>query len=629
MRIWKPIPNFFAGVLLLFLSTLPPCIDAQSGAKFLVTVENTSQDLIPIAWTPGLWYLGNQPDPLFVPDSPILTNGLEALAEDGNPTPLHQSLGDSSGTFGSSLINPGQTVSFEIIAVPGEELSIASKLAQSNDVFVSNDQPVALFDSSDEPLPLINASASLRLWDAGTEANQSPLQGPDQPPRQSGPDTGAEEGSLRIFSDSTRAMPRVSQFLDFAVVQSGGSFDIEVLNITDSPIEGISNIPTGFWALTNEQHRFFESGATATSSLEDFAEDGNEASTIATLTGDPDVGATGSVNPVSGTTQFTVTPTPEFGYFNLAFFVSAGNDMFIAAESPIALTSGGSLIPAETVRQSLLSQLQVWDAGTEANQSLGLGGNQALRQTFPGQGPTDPISFVRAYLDAGNDLSGPLIPDTLNVAIAQTPGELQFRIDRFSQSSDTSFLLSPLIVIRHTTGTPLLDIWPAAYAQWFELGNSSSLEAELENLPNVISVDIVNATLPGGDIFEFQLSQFSSGVEYLSLASALVPSNDSFVALPLEGVALTDSGGSLRPVSDLESEFTLGLRTWDAGTEANEPGGIGVHQLALSGSTGGSLEGNGLVRLVDDPVWVYPSPADAIQIQIQFIDTIVFKDGFE
>jgi hypothetical protein len=41
------------------------------------------------------------------------------------------------------------------------------------------------------------------------------------------------------------------------------------------------------------------------------------------------------------------------------------------------------------------SQIDLWDAGTEANEEPGIGSNQAPRQPAPNTGPADPNNLVR------------------------------------------------------------------------------------------------------------------------------------------------------------------------------------------------------------------------------------------
>ena len=137
--------------------------------------------------------------------------GLERLAEDGDPAALAAELAadpnvSSSGTFVRGVgatqdgpILPGDAFRFTINASPGDRLSLATMFVQSNDHFYAFDPAgLGLFDR-DAPL---GGDVTVRLvfYDAGTEADEEPGVGPNQPVRQAGPDTGGvgEGGIERI-----------------------------------------------------------------------------------------------------------------------------------------------------------------------------------------------------------------------------------------------------------------------------------------------------------------------------------------------------------------------------------------------------------------------------------------------
>ena len=73
---------------------------------------------------------------------------------------------------------------------------------QSNDLFYG---PAAtglpLFEVDGQPVSG-NFTSQIMLWDAGTEVNERPGFGLNQAPRQSGPDTGADEnGDVQLVND--------------------------------------------------------------------------------------------------------------------------------------------------------------------------------------------------------------------------------------------------------------------------------------------------------------------------------------------------------------------------------------------------------------------------------------------
>ena len=84
---------------------------------------------------------------------------------------------------------PGEAYTATFSAVPGERLSFATMLVQSNDRFFAFDpEGLALFDESGAPVTG-DVTDAVATRDAGTEVDQEPGIGPDQAPRQAGPNT--------------------------------------------------------------------------------------------------------------------------------------------------------------------------------------------------------------------------------------------------------------------------------------------------------------------------------------------------------------------------------------------------------------------------------------------------------
>ena len=189
------VPLFVAAVTLGACdSDSPSGPDSSTVRTFTVTLAVPGNSPSPIA--PGLFVVHDSGEPLFTREAPDRGLGLEQLAEDGNPAVLAGSLGTVFNTpVGDSSpapATPGRSYSFSFDASPGHHLSFATMYVQSNDLF---------YAPHDSGLPLFNGSTpvtgsvtrEVRLWDAGTEVNQPPGTGPDQAPRQSGPDTGPSE----------------------------------------------------------------------------------------------------------------------------------------------------------------------------------------------------------------------------------------------------------------------------------------------------------------------------------------------------------------------------------------------------------------------------------------------------
>ncbi len=136
--------------------------------------------------------------------------GLVALAEDGDPSVLVGSLTGQTGVVavqavtipvggaGAAPIFPGDRYETTFEATPGDYLSLMAMFVQSNDLFLSFDElGLALFNMAGNPVTG-DVSMNLGLWDAGSEVNQWPGVGPDQAPRQAGPNTGAHDANTTV-----------------------------------------------------------------------------------------------------------------------------------------------------------------------------------------------------------------------------------------------------------------------------------------------------------------------------------------------------------------------------------------------------------------------------------------------
>ncbi|MCP5027514.1 MAG: hypothetical protein GY929_14650 [Actinomycetia bacterium] len=146
---------------------------------------------------PGAYVAG--PDgQIFTVGLPDAGNGLESLAEDGSPGALAGTLvGTDVGTFGMAPAFPGDSYQFQVTAKRGDRLDFATMLVQSNDWFFAPEDGdgLRLFRRNGEPRQG-NVTRQIGIFDAGTEVDEALGFGPNQAPRQSGPNTGADEGGV-------------------------------------------------------------------------------------------------------------------------------------------------------------------------------------------------------------------------------------------------------------------------------------------------------------------------------------------------------------------------------------------------------------------------------------------------
>jgi len=188
---------------------------AEDGNPGALAAFITANSGITYPASPGAWVVHTAGSkPLFTSGEADYGDGVEHIAEDGNPTALGASLPDLGGFIVGDVFNtpvgsdapgpilPGKKYQFSFQASPGDALSFASMLAATNDVFFAPGQTgIDLFDAVGKPLSG-DISDQIALWDAGTEANEEPGIGPNTVTNQLAADTGEPgEGAVQLLSD--------------------------------------------------------------------------------------------------------------------------------------------------------------------------------------------------------------------------------------------------------------------------------------------------------------------------------------------------------------------------------------------------------------------------------------------
>jgi len=181
---------------------------SQFRRSFTVTVQNVSRPGLlatdraigTVPLSPGVWAVFSGSDPAFTVGANA-DQGTERIAEDGFPGPplplgtkstlLAAAAGvRSSGVFQSPggpdngpALFAGETVTFTIVASPGDRLQLETMFVQSNDWFYGfGGGGLALFNGN---TPISGDVASqLVVYDAGTEQDTAPGTGEFQKPAQ-------------------------------------------------------------------------------------------------------------------------------------------------------------------------------------------------------------------------------------------------------------------------------------------------------------------------------------------------------------------------------------------------------------------------------------------------------------
>jgi hypothetical protein len=197
----------------------------QSGGmparQFTVRIENVSDgDTLqttaegdaasqPVPLTPVVWAVHTRDEPIFSIGRQERDNGLEELAEDGRPQKLADHLAQQGTVVDSGVaavpiggdspgpLTPGNAYEFSFEAEPGTPrlyLSFVTMFVPSNDLFYALGGPsgMRLFGQGNSPAAG-NATGHVDLWDTGTEINEEPGVGANQPMRQRGAGVGLVE----------------------------------------------------------------------------------------------------------------------------------------------------------------------------------------------------------------------------------------------------------------------------------------------------------------------------------------------------------------------------------------------------------------------------------------------------
>ncbi|NBB87887.1 MAG: hypothetical protein GVY12_16895 [Bacteroidetes bacterium] len=347
-------------------------------------------------------------------------------AMQGAPFPLLKSGAFSmrAGSGEQGPVRPGEAYEFSFTAGPtelpgtGAQLSFATMFVQSNDLFYAFEPGgIALFDGNGMPIGLnapMDVTAQVALWDAGTEVDEEPGTGANQAPRQSGADTGADEGGTIVRVDNTDGDPaledgayeyppvadaiRVTVSSQEDAASGAFAFTVRIENISDQTGTQVNGAPVvispGTYAVHFDQTPagddvgFFPVGEMAPDGIEDIAEDGMpsvHAQALAELTG-----VTVPLSPGAFAVHAADVP-----FFTEGGGASPGIEDIAEDGIPTALTS--TLADLEGVS---LSDAFGVDGGASATTGpIGPGGSYSFEvEARPG----DRLSFATMYVQSND-----------------------------------------------------------------------------------------------------------------------------------------------------------------------------------------------------------------------------------
>ena len=340
-----------------------------------------------------------------------------------------------NGVF--NAIPPGMSQSFDFNAGKGSYLSFATMFVKSNDLFYGfSDTGIELYDG--DVAKTGDITMFVDLWDAGTEVNQEPGMGDNQPMNQTGANTGEDEnGNIHLVNDSF-TYPIDASVIKVSLAHDGGTmFTVTIENLSSTASLSTPLAP-GVWAVHKEGAKLFTEGNPASAGMEKLSEDGDNSmmntfltnnsgyfspfapgvfaihkasvkplftnnssdtgnglealaedgnpsllgSSLATLSSvstsgifNTPVGASGA-GPLLPMNSYSFIFTAQEGdYLSLATMLVESNDLFYAFdEEGIALFTNSTPITGD-----ITSSISLWDAGTEVNEYPGAGNHQPLR----------------------------------------------------------------------------------------------------------------------------------------------------------------------------------------------------------------------------------------------------------
>ena len=279
----------FAGALYAYVTDL-------GNGNWQLSVTNFSAEN---TLTPGLLHVHQSGQPLFTASQPDRGLGLKQLAN-GNPQPLFDNLQKHNPTptpqpsapaqtsrviiFDTPTnlttpapIKPGESYEITFTARPGDHLSFATMLVETNDFFFApNGWGVPLYDNAGQPRTL-NVTRYTNMFDAGTEANERPGSGDHQPARQPTPNSGPADPNpaVRFAHDDFGPIPlgNVETLIEvfFKPTDQPNTFLLRIRNVSGSKTfsPGVVLIHRDFAPLFTIGQPDYGDG------LEALAEDGN------------------------------------------------------------------------------------------------------------------------------------------------------------------------------------------------------------------------------------------------------------------------------------------------------------------------------------------------------------------
>ncbi len=385
------------------------------------------------------------------------------------------------------------------------------------------------------------------------------------------------------------------------------------------------------------------------------------------------VGATARRPAMPGEAFEFVIKAKAGDHLSFASMYGQSNDTFVGTnEAGIALYYDSG----KAISGDVSDQVSLWDAGTEVNEPLGKGPNQAPRQASPDAGTPEngtvqPVAFGGEWPASGADLTKvtltPLTGDqimvhfentTANAPVPSPFSPLAYVVHTADQTGvffktgekDRGLGLehvaeagNPEDVAAAVAGSAVMNVGlsPGVFvihsadqvAPIFKTGEKDrgqGLEGQAEDGSPVALGDalsklgfkqtgIFNTAVgaeKAGPLMPGQAFEFTFTAapgDSLSYAEMFGQSNDLFFATDENGIALFSAKGT--PVA---GTFTGAIQLWDAGTEVNQEPFVGSDQAARQAAPNTGAAENGVVQAIYSVTdgFTYPSVESSLKFTI-------------
>ena len=345
---------------------------------------------------------------------------------------------------------PGHSYAFTFDAHPGHRLSFATMFVQSNDLFYApSDEGIELW--TEDGRTEGDITDQILLWDAGTEVNQEPGSGADQPVRGGNESGDADaDGTVRLADDEFGNLPDVADVIRVTLQTLGATtFRLEIENVsgeeTLKTADGAYHptpLAPGVFVVHTAAYPLFEEGEPDYGhGLEALAEDG-----VIGALAESVAARTGLTTPLA---PGVYVAHPEPG------------GLFVAGEP----ASPGMEALAEDGNPAVLAaevEARFHDDGTGAGGGLGSDDGVAGDHHEPHPGGVFAVPV-------GEEAAGPLFPgQAYEFTVAAEPGDYLSFATMFVQSNDLFYAPSDRGIRLFPNGLPLegdithlVELWDA------------------------------------------------------------------------------------------------------------------------------------------------------------------------